>query len=249
MVKINMAPARHHATSATPDCAHCMARDLSVCMALAADESEQLERLASRRTLAPNAVIAESGQQVLHVYNVTDGMLRRVRMLPDGRRLVSGFSLPGDFIGLSETSIYRYNIEAVTASQVCEFAIDDIRTLCQRFPKFEHKLLKRACMELDASQDTMLMLARLSPLERLAGFLLQFEQKLDRCTPGATQLAPAISLPMSRHDIADYLGLTVETVSRNFTRLRKMGLIDLPDPQWVELHDPDGLQQLAHAAA
>jgi len=224
-----------------------MARDLAVCAVLTKQESAEIERLAGRRTLAPNAILAGSGQPASHVYSVTDGMLRQVRALPDGRRLVSGFSLPGDFIGLSETPTWRYNIEAVTATQVCEFAIDDIRALRQRFPKLEHKLLERACMELDANQDAMLMLARLSPLERLAGFLLQFREKLQRCAPGTTLPSPAITLPMSRHDIADHLGLTVETVSRSFTRLRQMSLIALPDPQWVEIHDPDGLQRLASA--
>jgi len=248
MIRSGTAPARHHAVSTTPDCARCMARELSICTALATDESNELERLASRRILAPNAVLAQSGQQAHYVYSVTDGLLRLVRTLPDGRRLVTGFSLPGDFIGLSEASTWRYSIEAVTASQVCEFAADDIRALGQRFPKLEHKLLERACMALDADQDAMLMLARLSPLERLAGFLLQFGQKLHRCTPGTARPSPAITLPMSRHDIADHLGLTVETVSRSFTRLRQMGLIALPDPQWVEIHDQDGLQRLASAA-
>jgi len=229
-----------------------MARELAICTALAADESNELERLANRRALPPNSVLASSGKPASHVYSVTDGMLRQVRTLPDGRRLVTGFSLPGDFIGLSEAATWRYNIEAVTASQVCEFAIDELRTLRARFPKLEHKLLERACLELDTSRDAMLMLARLSPLERLAGFLLQLGQKLRRCAPGNAMPSPhrpVITLPMSRHDIADHLGLTVETVSRSFTRLRQMGLIALPDPQWVELHDPDALERLASAAA
>jgi len=240
------------ARSATPDCTRCMARDLAVCAVLSDAESAELERLALRHTLSPNAVLARSGQPVRHVYSVTNGLLRRVRTLPDGRRLITGFSLPGDFIGLSEAADYRCNIEAVTASQVCEFEIDAIRALSQRFPKLEHKLLERACRELDSSQDAMLMLARLSPLERLAGVLLRFEQQLRRCLPVNGVNPPhssAIALPMSRHDIADHLGLTVETVSRSFTRLRQMSLIALPDPQWVEIRDSQALERLASAAA
>jgi len=250
MARSGTSTARHHANATTPDCARCMARDLAICTALTTDESDELERLARHRTLGPNAVLAASGQPALHVYSVTDGMLRRVRTLADGRRLVTGFSLPGDFIGLSDAASYRTSIEAVTASQVCEFELDAIRALSHRFPKLEHKLLERACMELDASQDAMLMLARLSPLERLAGFLLQLGQQLRRCAPGsaAASSTTTITLPMSRHDIADHLGLTVETVSRSFTRLRQMHLITLPDPQWVEIHDADGLQRLANAA-
>jgi len=234
-----------------PDCARCMARDMAICAALTAEESAELERLARRRTLSPNDVLAGSGQPVRHVFSVTSGMLRRVRTLPDGRRLVTGFSLPGDFIGLSEAQRHRGNIEAVTASQVCEFELDAIRGLSHRFPKLEHKFLERACMELDGNQDAMLMLARLSPLERLAGFLIQLGQRLRGSMPGATDSSAhnVVALPMSRHDIADHLGLTVETVSRSFTRLRQMRLIALPDPHWVEIWDGEALQQLANTAA
>jgi len=246
---------RHSRTHAgMADCARCMARDLAVCAALSEEESAELERLATPRTLSPDDVLAHSGQPASHAYSVTQGMLRRVRTLPDGRRLVAGFSLPGDFIGLSEAAAWRYNIEAVTAGQVCEFALEDIRALSHRFPKLEHKLLERACIELDTAQDALLMLARLSPLERLAGFLLQMGRQLRRRSPchGAVgEIAPGdvIALPMNRHDIADHLGLTVETVSRSFTRLRQMELIALPEPQWVEIHDAKELMRLASAAA
>jgi len=238
----------------TSDCARCMAREFAICAALSEEESAELERLATPRTLSPEDVLARSGQPATHVYSVTQGMLRRVRTLADGRRLVAGFSLPGDFIGLSEAAAYRYNIEAVTASQVCEFALDAIHALSHRFPKLEHKLLERACIELDTTQDALLMLARLSPLERLAGFLLQMERQLRRRSRGHSavdEIAPGdvIALPMNRHDIADHLGLTVETVSRSFTRLRQLDLIGLPEPQWVEIHDPKELTRLAGAMA
>jgi len=188
---------------------------------------------------------------------VTQGMLRRVCTLADGRRLVAGFSLPGDFIGLSDLAAHRYSIEAVTASEVCAFTLDDLRALRRRFPKLEHKLLERACMELDMNQQAMLLLARLSPLERLANFLLQFGQQLQRRSrprrPSCPQTSGAtpehmVVLPMSRHDIADHLGLTVETVSRSFTKLRQMELITLPNPQWVHIHDHEALSRLASAA-
>jgi len=256
MAKSNTAAFRPSRTPpATADCGHCMARELAVCAVLSEEESIELERLATRRTLLSDAVLAHSGQPITHVYSVTQGMLRRVRALPDGRRLVTGFSLPGDFIGLSEATNHRHSIEAVTASQVCEFALDDIRALSHRFPKLEHKLLERACMELDSTQDAMLMLARLSPLERLAGFLLHMGRQLRRRSPcngsASDEMAPGdvIALPMNRHDIADHLGLTVETVSRSFTRLRQLGLIALPDPQWVEIHDSSALAKLASAVA
>jgi len=228
------------------NCTECSVRQFAVCAVLDAEEGAELERLASTIVLAPNAVLARSGQPTRQVYSVTQGLVRLVRALPDGRRLITGFSLPGDFIGLSEATHYRHSIEAVTASQVCVFDLDDLRALGRRFPKLESKLLERACMELDTSHDAMLMLARLSPLERLAGFLLRIGAQLRKCARSAgSATADAIFLPMGRSDIADHLGLTVETVSRSFTRLREMRLIHLPDPQWIEVNDHAALTRLA----
>jgi len=241
-------PRQHITASAPANCIDCSIRNFAVCAVLDTEESAELERLASTITLEPNAVLARTGQPTRHVYSVTRGVLRLVRALPDGRRLITGFSLPGDFIGLSEATCYRHSIEAVTASQVCIFDLQDLRTLGRRFPKLEHKLLERACLELDATHDAMLILARLSPLERLASFLLRISGQLHKYTRN-TDSTEAISLPMGRHDIADHLGLTVETVSRSFTRLREMQVITLPDPQWVEIRDIGTLTKLACGTA
>jgi len=242
------APRPRHATPGPANCADCSVRNFAVCSVLDAVESAELERLAATITLEPNAVLARTGQPTRNVYSVTEGMLRLVRALPDGRRLITGFSLPGDFIGLSEATFYRHSIEAVTASRVCVFDLHGLHALGRRFPKLEHKLLERACLELDATHDAMLILARLSPLERLASFLLRIGRQLRKYTrPGGG--SEVISLPMGRHDIADHLGLTVETVSRSFTRLREMQLIALPEPQWVEICDVGELTRLACGTA
>ncbi len=239
----NLAPCRQNPKLPTPaDCQQCSAYGLAVCSALSADELDELERYAGKLTVPAGGVLARSGQPCRSAYSVTGGMLRLVRMLPDARRQVVEFMLPGDFIGLSEAQFYRYNIEAVVPSTACVFDMDEIRRLRERFPKLEHKMLERACISLDDAQDAMLMLARLSPLERLAGFLLRLRRRYrENGIPG-----DAIELPMGRSDIADHLGLTIETVSRSFTRLRGQALIALPDPQRVEILDIDALAELAH---
>ena len=98
--------------------------------------------------------------------------LRRIRLLPDGRRLVAGFLMPGDFIGFSGTSHYKHTIEAITDSTLCEFSMADMRGLCHDHPELERELLERACVELDATRGNLMSLARLNPMERLAGFLV-----------------------------------------------------------------------------
>lgn len=244
MPAANIAPCRQNPRIPKPaDCKQCTAYGLAVCSALDSEELDQLERYANTLTLPANGVLARAGQPCRFAYSVTSGMLRLVRTLPDGRRQVIDFMLPGDFIGLSEAVHYRYNIEAVAPSTTCVFDMGQIRQLRERFPALEHKMLERACSGLDNAQDAMLMLARLAPLERLASFLLRLRARYR--DNGIAD--PWIALPMGRSDIADHLGLTIETVSRSFTRLKAQQVIALPDPQHVQILDDAALAQLAHA--
>jgi len=238
-----LARCRQHTRVVVPlDCARCAVRELAVCSSLPPPEAEALERHVSSIDLQPNGELARAGQPCRHAYSVTGGMLRVVRTLADARRQVVAFVVPGHFVGLSGHDVHRYSIEAVVASRVCAFSIEGIRELRARFPSFEHTLLERACRDLDDAHDAMLLLARLSPLERLASFLVRLRRQM-----AVRGDEPRISLPMGRGDIADHLGLTVETVSRSFTRLREQGVIALPDPHLVEILDPAGLDELASA--
>lgn len=240
----NLAPCRQNPRMPTPaDCKQCSAYGLAVCSSLDTHELDQLEKHAGTLNIAANGIVVRAGQPCRNAYSVTSGMLRLVRTLPDGRRQVIDFMLPGDFIGLSEVETYRHNVEAVIPSTACVFDMGEIRQLRTRFPKLEHKMLERACIGLDDAQDAMMMLARLSPLERLASFLLRLRKRYrDNGIADAD-----VALPMGRSDIADHLGLTIETISRSFTRLRGQGLIALPDPQRVSILDDRGLAELAHA--
>lgn len=238
-----LARCRQHSRVVVPlDCARCAVRELAVCSSLPPPEADALERHVASIDLKANGELARAGQPRRHAYSVTSGMLRVVRTLPDARRQVVAFVVPGHFVGLSGHDVHRHSIEAVVDSRVCAFAIEGVDALRQRFPAFEHTLLDRACRELDDAHDAMLLLARLSPLERLASFLLRLRQQ----TAPATDFA-RIALPMGRGDIADHLGLTVETVSRSFTRLREQGVIALPAPHLVEILDPAALSGLASA--
>ena len=233
---------------ATPDvgtsvCLHCTVRHLSVCSALACDEVQALERITQTIAAPLGTTLARSGEPRTHVYTVTEGALRLVRTLADGRRQVNGFVLPGDYVGLSGSDHHRYDIEAIADSRVCRVPTTQMRDLRLQYPHLERKLLQRACQELDAAQDNALALARLQPPERLAAFLLHLAERETRL---GSRVGKRISLPMGRGDIADHLGLTMETVSRTFTKLRQQGLIALPQLNVVEILDFTGLQTLAN---
>ncbi len=234
-------PSSAGSSCTTLDCLHCSVRHLAVCSALSPDEVQALEQVTVSQQVAVGSTLARSGEERLHVYTLTAGALRLVRTLADGRRQISGFVLPGDYLGLSGSDHHRYDIEAIADSRVCRVAMPQMRALRGRYPHLERKLLQRACQELDAAQDAALALARLQPAEKLADFLLRLAAREARL--GGDGLR--VQLPMGRGDIADHLGLTMETVSRTFTKLRQQGLIALPHLNVVEIHDEDGLRALA----
>jgi CRP/FNR family transcriptional regulator len=223
------------------ECLQCSVRHLSVCSALSCDEVQALEDITVSQPVPLGTTLARAGEPRTYVYTVTEGALRLVRTLADGRRQVSGFVLPGDYVGLSGSDHHRYDIEAIADSRVCRVPVTQMRDVRLRHPHLERKLLQRACQELDAAQDNALALARLQPPERLADFLLRLAAREAQLG----QVGNRVSLPMGRSDIADHLGLTMETVSRTFTKLRQQGLIALPHLNVVEILDFAGLQKLA----
>jgi len=223
------------------DCLHCSVRHLAVCSALSPDEVQALERVTVSQPLPLGSTLARAGEPRQHVYTITAGALRLVRTLADGRRQISGFVLPGDFLGLSGSDHHRYDIEAIADSRVCRVSLPQMKDLRSRFPHLERKLLQRACQELDAVQDAAMALGRLQPAEKVADFLLRLAAR--EALLGEPGLR--VTLPMGRGDIADHLGLTMETVSRTFTKLRQQGLIALPHLNTVEILDEAGLQKLS----
>ncbi len=223
------------------ECLHCRVRHLSVCSALSCDEVLALEKVTVSVPVAMGTTLAHAGDERTHAYTVTEGALRIVRTLADGRRQVNGFVLPGDYLGLSGSDHHRHDIEAIADSRVCRVALSHMRELRLRYPHLERKLLQRACQELDSAQDAALALARLQPTEKLADFLLRLSAREALHGHPGTR----VPLPMGRGDIADHLGLTMETVSRTFTKLRQAGLIALPQLNVVELLDVPALQKLA----
>ncbi|PKV11863.1 Crp/Fnr family transcriptional regulator [Xanthomonas prunicola] len=227
--------------TSSSDCALCAVRGRAICAALSAQEMDALDQVTHTATYTPGSTLVRSGETRHNVYTVTSGALRMVRTLADGRRQITGFVLPGDYVGLTETAQHRHDIEAIVDSRVCRTPMAQMRHLRERYPQLERKLLQRASMELAAAQDTGLLLARLQPSERLAHFLLRLAARSTQ--PGAG--GDTVALPMSRSDIADHLGLTVETVSRTFTKLRQQQLIALPQLHLVQILDDAALRSLA----
>ena len=231
------AKAAHRVTG----CVQCHIRHLAICGAFEPEELRHLEPLVGQRHLEPGQSLFGEDETADHVYNLVEGTVRLFKLLPDGRRQITGFAIPGDFLGLSSRGQYAYSAEAVSGASVCRFKRKDIERLFEDFPAMEHRVLAIANDELAAAQDQMLLLGRKTPMEKVTSFLLTLTKRLERVGRKDRELV----LAMTRADIADYLGLTVETVSRTFSKLKAARLIALPSPDHVELLDRRRLEALA----
>src|SRR5947208_11807755 len=141
--------------------------------------------------------------------------------MPDGRRQVIGFALPGDFLGTMPSDRYSFSADAIDAVSVCRFAADAFAQFIEHRPHFLLRINEFAARELMLAQEQMLLLGRRTAEEKVATFLVGWRQRLAHIRNGPQILA----LPMSRQDIADYLGLTIETVSRTLTRFERQKML------------------------
>jgi CRP/FNR family transcriptional regulator len=188
------------------------------------------------RRLAPRELICQQGDPAEAVFYVLDGALKVYKLTPDGRRQIVGFLSADQFLGLGCGDEWSFSAEALTPLKVGRLPRAKLDRLLDEFPLLGRRLLGFARRELQAAQEHLLLLGRLNPLERVSSFLSRLVEQT-----GVERL----ELPMSRQDIADHLGLTIETVSRCFTKLRKAGVIDLPRPGDVIVRDADRLADLA----
>jgi len=194
--------------------------------------------------LEPHKTIFDESEPAQHVFTVREGAVKIYKLLPDGRRQITGFLFPGDFLGLTHNESYAYSAEAVTQTTLCRFPRRKLEALLEEMPRLEQRLLGMASHELAAAQDQMMLLGRKSARERVVSFLLALSNALVR----HGQPGNPILLPMNRTDMADYLGLTIETVSRTVTQLKADGLIQLQDEKRVSLVKPEALREIAAGA-
>jgi CRP/FNR family transcriptional regulator, anaerobic regulatory protein len=222
-------------------CAACAVRILSFCDAIEREQIDRLAAITTTRTVEPHGAIVNEGDPAEHLFNVTAGTVKVYKLLADGRQQITGFLFPGDFLGLSSNERYAYSAEAVTSVTYCRFARKKLDQLLIDFPRVEHRLLGIASHELAAAQDQMLLLGRKSAREKVASFILMLARRGEKMGLAASP----VHVPMTRADIADYLGLTIETVSRVMTQLRKWNAIALPTPDEIHITDHRLLEAVA----
>ena len=176
-------------------------------------------------------------------FMVVKGVFRAVKVTRDGRRQIFAFYMPGDMCGLEPGPTYDLTIEAVCPAAIATLSRVACRARMNRDPQFNSAVFEGATRALALSVDHMTMVGRSSAEERLAWFLCMLRERA--AVPGKTP--PVVELVMQRQDIADYLGLTIETISRTFTHMKERGLIALPTTRRVEILNLKQLEKLASA--
>lgn len=183
---------------------------------------------------------------------VVSGIVKLTKMLADGRQQIVGLMFPGSCLGRAYSDTQHSFAEAATDIELCCFPRRQFEQVMEEHPKLEHALLEQTLLDLDEAHEWMLALGRKSAGEKMASFLLQMMHKSEqtKCPHVRPQPElPIFGLPLTRGEIADYLGLTLETVSRNFSKLRAAGIINLIDGQTVEICDADALEDLSESEA
>jgi len=223
-------------------CADCAVRRFTVCAALDWAELRELEHLGRQVHFISCETVFAQEEMTTSLYNLLEGVMRLYKLLPDGRRQIVGFALPGDFLGMAVSTRHGFSADAIGPVALCRFPKNSFARFIEDKPHLLRRINELAVRELSQAQDHMVLLGRRSAEEKVATFLIGWRDRLVQL--GGT--SKTVPLPMSRQDIADYLGLTIETVSRTLTKLERDGVIEIV-PGGVCLLDPARAEALAAA--
>lgn len=238
------APRRHRAASGRQFCESCSSRIAGLCMPLDAAALDEIAAESEQLSLPARSHVFREGDPAGRVYTLVEGMAKLTRLLPDGKQQVVGFRFPGDVIGYTTRPDYPFDAELLTDARMCRLDRRRLDGFLRRFPLLERRMLDLCVQELAATQEQLVTVGRRSAEARVAAFLLSLVESCRR--RGRTDRV--LEMPMTRADIADFLGLTLETVSRSLTAFRKRGWIREPAHQRMELLKPEALAALAEGS-
>lgn len=208
-------------------CANCPIRHKAVCARCEPDELAQLEEIKYYRTVAAGQNILWAGDRMDFVASVVSGVASLTQTMEDGRRQMVGLLLPSDFIGRPGRELARFDVTAVAETVICCFRRKPFEKLLADMPHVQQRLLEMALDELDAARDWMLLLGRKTAREKIASLLAIIAKRASQETKLRPGEPVVFDLPLTREAMSDYLGLTLETVSRQFSALKREGIIRL----------------------
>lgn len=224
-------------------CRACDARHGGVCSTLTATQLVELNRHSVRHQIESGGEVVGQGEEVSSYSNILRGVVKLSKVMADGRQQIVGLQFAPDFLGRPFLEESVISAEAATDAEICSFPRHVIDRFATEIPDFERKLYNQSLKELDEARDWMLTLGRKTAHEKVASFLNLIATHIDPEKSATT----TFDLPLSRADIADFLGLTIETVSRQMTKLRKEGIIIIENNRHVTVPDIRKLRRAAGA--
>lgn len=227
-------------------CRHCDVRGTALCGVLADADLAPLASSGVHRVLARSETLVRAGDPAPICANIQRGLMKISHTNPAGHEVIVGLLWPGDFIGAPFAAgagdAADHDIVALTPVTLCQFPQPVMERALATHPDMERQLLRRTLAELGQVRTRLSLMARATALARVAGFIAETARR-GEADDGET--VTVIELPLSRGEMADLLGLTIETVSRQMTRLKRAGVIGLPGGRRVAIHDPDALAEAA----
>jgi len=219
------------------NCGDCPIQRQAICSRCGSDELLVLEKMKTYRTYEKGEMITYSGAPVTHVGTLVSGVASISQGLDDGRRQIMGILLPSDFVGRPGASEAHYDITAASEVVMCRFEIRAFERLLATSPALAPRLLEMTMDELDAAREWMLLLGRKSAREKIATLIYMIALKTRSLSGASAGEAFAFMLPLTRETLADYLGLTIETVSRQISALRRDGVVSLAGQREILIPD------------
>lgn len=227
-------------------CRSCEARHKGICGALTPDQLLHLSKHTNKTDHMPDSELLASGEESHHYSNVIKGVVKLTKLMADGRQQIVGLQFSPDFLGRPFRKQNDSYAEAANNVHLCSFPRNVLDDMVKQSPQLEHRLHEQALKQLDEARDLMLTLGRKTANEKVATFLHMIAIHNDPELELEDQQIE-FELPLKRADIADFLGLTIETVSRQMTKLRKAGIIDIKNNRTILVHRLEALEDACEA--
>ena len=235
-MSLALATARSHQSATNAIAASALAGTAAI---PADDGLKALAQIGTKVRIARNETIFNEGDEAAFTYKVVSGAVRLCKHTSNGRRQIADFLLAGDFFGFLQFGQYSFTAEAVSDVVVICYPQRQVEQLSATTPSLGRKILVLLSQRLLGMQDHLVMLGRQAATQKVASFLLLLAERSE------AEDGEAFEVPMSRQDIADYLGLTVETVCRSLSELKRSKLIRIPNVHQIAIDDSEGLRSTA----
>ncbi len=228
-------------------CQNCVIRHRGLCSVASPEALEELGRIANSHHYVTGQTIILEAASADFVANIVSGIVKLTKTMPDGRQQIVGLLFPSDFVGRAFAKSWAFSAEAASDVELCCLNRKAFEAIIDRHPDLKQQLLVATLDELDAAREWMLLLGCKSAEEKVASFLMLLVRRSFNmgCGQKTHPAEPVFELPVNRADIAGYLGMTVETVSRQISRMKADGIIKLIDIRHYTVPDLNRLAALA----